>query len=188
MRNYPIMLLVTVLFAWSGAVAGDLENKAGDCCARGKQADTATTPAKGGDGESSCKICKMDRKKFAHSRMLIEFDDDTSTATCSLRCAAVELINSIDRTPRSIWVGDYATRQLIDAERAVWVIGGTKQGVMTRNPKWAFAGKEAAEAFVRENGSRLATFDEAMTAANGDLYQDTKMIRDKRKMMKKQLR
>ena len=84
-------------------------------------------------------------------------------------------------------MGDYATRQLIDAERAVWVIGGTKQGVMTRNPKWAFAGQVAAEAFVKENGGRLATFDEAMTVANGDLYQDTKMIRDKRKMMKKQL-
>ena len=186
MRNYLIMSFMIVLFAVGYAMAADFKNMAGDCCAKGKQPDTVTAPAKGGDEEASCKHCRMDRKKFAHSRMFIKYDDETSAATCSLRCAAVELINSIDRSPQSILVGDYATRQLIDAERAVWVIGGTKQGVMTRNPKWAFAGQEAAEAFVKENGGRIATFDEAMTAANGDLYQDTKMIRDKRKMMKNQ--
>jgi copper chaperone NosL len=187
MRKYLIILAIAALFVGGSAVADSLEKPVGDCCAKGKQTDVTLAPAKGGDGEALCKCCRMDRKKFAHSRILIEYDDETTAATCSLRCAAAELSNNIDRTPRSIWVGDYATRLLIDAERAVWVIGGTKQGVMTRNPKWAFAGQVAAEAFVKENGGRLATFDEAMTVANGDLYQDTKMIRDKRKMMKKQL-
>lgn len=35
-------------------------------------------------------------------------------------------------------VGDYNTKRLIDAEKAVWVIGGGKQGVMTKRAKWAF--------------------------------------------------
>ncbi len=132
----------------------------------------------------SCQYCGMDREKFAHSRMLIEFEDGTSVATCSLHCAAVDLANNIDKTPKSIKVADYATKQLTDAEKAYWVVGGSKQGVMTRNAKWAFAAKDKAEAFIKENGGKLASFDEAIKAAYEDMYTDTKMIRDKRKQMK----
>jgi len=132
----------------------------------------------------SCKYCGMNRETFAHSRMLIEYNDGTSMGTCSLHCVAVDLALNLDKEPKAIRVGDYATRLLIDAEKAVWVIGGAKRGVMTSNAKWAFAGRDAAEAFVRENGGRLATFDEAMSAACGDLYQDSKMVRERRKMRK----
>ena len=133
----------------------------------------------------SCKYCGMNREKFAHSRMLIEFEDGSSVATCSLYCAAVDLANNIDKTPKAIKVADYFTKELIDAERAVWVIGGSKQGVMTRNAKWAFAAKDKADAFIKENGGKLASFDEAIKSAYEDMYADTKMIRDKRKQMKK---
>ena len=71
---------------------------------------------------------------------------------------------------------------MIDAERAVWVIGGKKPGVMTRNAKWAFADKAAAETFRQENGGRIGGFDEAIEAAYKDLGEDTKMIRERRKM------
>ncbi|KAF0220566.1 MAG: hypothetical protein FD174_1220 [Geobacteraceae bacterium] len=180
MRNYMVMLLMTALLAGGSAVAGSDEQPAGDCCAKRKQAGAAA-PAKAPEGHDACKYCGMDREKFSHSRMLIEYDGGTTAATCSLRCTVVDLVNNINRTPKSVRVGDYATRQLIDADQAVWVIGGAKPGVMTRNPKWAFAGRDAAEAFVKENGGRLATYDEAMAAAYGDLYQETKPIREKRK-------
>jgi len=186
MRNYLVTLLMMALVIGGSSLAGGQDKPVCDCCARGNQAAAAAPAARAPEGDASCKYCGMDREKFAHSRMLIEYDDGTTTAVCSLRCAAVELISSIDRTPRAIQVGDYATRRLIDAEQAVWVIGGAKPGVMTRNPKWAFSGRDAAEAFVRDNGGRLATFDEAMTAASGDLYQDSKMIRERRKMRHKQ--
>ena len=133
---------------------------------------------------ASCKYCGMDREKFAHSRMLIEFDDGSTVGTCSLRCVAVDLANNIDKTPVSLKVGDYGTKKLIDAEKAFWVIGGSKPGVMSKNAKWAFATKESAEAFIKENGGKLANFDEAMKAAYMDMYNDTKMIRDKRKQKK----
>jgi hypothetical protein len=38
---------------------------------------------------------------------------------------------------------------------------------------------------MKDNGGKLATFDEAIKLAYEDMYLDTKMIRDKRKMMKK---
>jgi nitrous oxide reductase accessory protein NosL len=132
----------------------------------------------------SCKYCGMDRQKFAHSRMMVEYDDDSATSTCSIHCLAVDLALGIDKTPKSMQVGDYGTKSLIDAEKAYWVIGGSKPGVMTKRAKWAFEKKEDAEAFVKENEGIIATFDDAMKAAYEDMYADTKMIRDKRAKMK----
>jgi nitrous oxide reductase accessory protein NosL len=129
-----------------------------------------------------CKYCGMDRGKFDFSRMLIEYDDGSSIAVCSIHCAAVDLANNIDKTPKAIKVGDFTTKNLIDAEKAFWVIGGSKPGVMSKRGKWAFARKEDAESFIATNGGSLADFEAAMKAAYEDMYADTKMIRDKRKM------
>jgi nitrous oxide reductase accessory protein NosL len=141
--------------------------------AQGAQQDIQAQP--------SCKYCGMDRRQFAHSRVLIDYDDGTSVGTCSIHCAAVDLTLQIDKTPKSILVGDYNGRELIDAETAAWVLGGTKPGVMTKRAKWAFARREDAEQFVKENGGAPATFDQIMKAVYEDMYDDTKMIREKRK-------
>ncbi len=132
----------------------------------------------------TCTYCGMDREKFAHSRMLIEYDDGTTEGACSLHCAAIDLALHIDKTPKAILVADYNTKKLIDADKATWVIGGSKMGVMTKRGKWAFEKKEDAEKFIKENAGTLVTFDEAMKAAYEDMYADTKMIREKRKMKK----
>jgi copper chaperone NosL len=129
----------------------------------------------------SCKYCGMDRQMFAHSRMLIEYDDGTTLGACSLHCAAMDLALHIDKTPVAIKVGDYLSKDLIDAETAAWVVGGDKPGVMTKRAKWAFAKKEDAEKFMMENGGKSATFDEVMKAAYEDMYDDTRTIREKRK-------
>jgi nitrous oxide reductase accessory protein NosL len=129
----------------------------------------------------SCKYCGMDRQQFAHSRMLIEYDDGSSVGVCSLHCAAMDLALHLGKSPVAVKVGDYFSRELIDAERASWVIGGEKPGVMTRRAKWAFGKPEDAERFMKENGGKPATFDEAMKAAYEDMYDDTRMIREKRK-------
>ena len=134
--------------------------------------------------QRACKYCGMDRERFAHSRMLIEYEDGTAVGTCSIHCAAIDLATNIDKTPKVIWVGDYQTKELIDVEKAVWVIGGNKMGVMTKNAKWAFGKSEEAKAFVAANGGNIGTFDQAMKAAYEDMYTDTKMIREKRKAMK----
>lgn len=129
----------------------------------------------------SCKYCGMDREQFAFSRFLITYDDGSTFAACSIHCAAVDLAMNIDKTPKSMQVGDFATKMLLDAEGATWVLGGNKPGVMTKRAKWAFGKKEEAEQFVKENGGEVVTFDRAMQATYEDMYADTKMIRDKRK-------
>lgn len=130
----------------------------------------------------SCPFCGMDREKFKHSRMVIVFEDGTESGTCSIHCAALELAINIDKSPSGIWVGDYETGELIDTEAAFWVIGGGKPGVMTRRAKWAFKEKDGAERFINSHGGREATIDEAFKASFEDMYADTKMIIERRKM------
>ena len=135
----------------------------------------------------SCKYCGMDRGKFAQSRMTVEYDDGASFGACSLHCAAIDLANEIDKTPSYIGVADYQSKKLIDAEKAFWVVGGGKPGVMTSNPKWAFETRQGAEWFINENGGSLASFEQAVGAAYHDMYRDTKQIRERRKMKRSQM-
>lgn len=132
----------------------------------------------------TCKYCGMDREKFAHSRMLVEYEDGSGIGTCSIHCAAIDLAQALGKQPKRILVADYNKKNLLEAEKAAWVIGGGKPGVMTKTAKWALAEKKDAEAFIKENGGKLANFDEAMKAAYEDMYSDTKMIREKRAKMK----
>ena len=161
MRKISTLILIMVLFiSLSGFV--------------GAQNDIQSHPA--------CKYCGMDRAKFAHSRVFIQNDDGTTEGTCSLHCAAVDLAVNIDKTPKAIMVGDFNTRNLIDVEKAFWVIGGNKMGVMTKRAKWAFENKADADKFKMESGGDSTTFELAIKAAYEDMYSDTKMIRDRRKM------
>ena len=161
MRLFPLLVLGFFLSVAPAALAAP-------------PADVAQSP--------SCRYCGMDREKFSHSRMFITYEDGSTAATCSLHCAAVELANTIDKVPAMVSVADYDSKELIDAEKAVWVLGGSKKGVMTGKAKWAFASKESAERFIKANGGGIVTFDEAIKAAYDDMYQDTKMIREFRKM------
>lgn len=127
-------------------------------CAAAGAADTVENP-------KHCSQCGMDRSAFDRSRMLIVYADGSSAGVCSLHCAARELEKNKDKQVKSLMVADYNSRELIGAKTAVWVIGGRKAGVMTNAAKWAFAGEKDAREFVTENGGKVASFDEAMTAA-----------------------
>jgi copper chaperone NosL len=117
------------------------------------------------EGPKSCKQCGMDRVAFAYARMMIVYADGTTAGTCSLNCAAVEMKDNKGKKVRSLRVADYTTKKLIDAKKAIWVIGGSKEGVMTSIPKWAFAAKADADKFVKGNGGRIADFNEALNLA-----------------------
>jgi len=161
MRLFPLFVLVLFLSVPQAALAAP-------------PADVAQSP--------SCRYCGMDREKFSHSRMFITYEDGSTVATCSLHCTAVELANAIDKIPVTLRVADYDSKELIDAETAAWVMGGGKKGVMTARAKWAFASKESAERFIKANCGAIVGFDEAIKASYEDMYQDTKTIRENRKM------
>jgi hypothetical protein len=113
----------------------------------------------------SCSECGMDRKAYGYSRMLVTFADGTEAGTCSLHCAAAVLDRSPAKAAKSVLVADRDRTELVDAEKATWVMGGKKRGVMTAVPKWAFAAKEGAEAFVKSHGGKIVSWTEALEAA-----------------------
>jgi nitrous oxide reductase accessory protein NosL len=86
----------------------------------------------------------------------------------------VELDANTNRTVKAIFAADRTERTLIDAEKAVWVMGGAKRGVMTDRPKWAFATRASAEAFLESYGGTIITWNEALAAAREDLAREVR--------------
>jgi len=119
----------------------------------------------------SCHSCGMDRKAYGYSRMLIIYEDGGQVGVCSLHCAVNELDANKDRKVKNLLVADRESRDLIDPEKAVWVMGGTKRGVMTQQPKWAFAMKPAAEAFIVKYGGTISSWDNALAATREEISQ-----------------
>lgn len=130
-------------------------------------------PAQAADdiaGHPSCENCGMDRQAFGYSRMLIRFADGSEVGTCSINCAVIELNRLKDKKVQTILVADRDSRELLEAAKASWVMGGDKRGVMTKRPKWAFAEKSGAETFIKQHGGTLVDWDAVQRAAREDAH------------------
>ncbi len=114
---------------------------------------------------AKCTVCGMDRRVFAHSRALVTFDDGSAIGTCSISCAHEVVDKNTGKRVKLIQVADYVTKRLIDAKASVWVIGGSKRGVMTKIAKWAFAERSVAEKFVEQFDGKVTEFDEVWKSA-----------------------
>lgn len=134
--------------------------------------------------DESCLYCGMKKANFGHSWVIIEHENGTKEGVCSVHCAAIDMALHTHLPVKNITVGDYNTKKQIDFDKAFWVLGGDKMGVMTMRAKWAFETKQAADAFISQHGGRPANVDEVMKAAFEDMYEDTLMIQKKRQMMK----
>jgi copper chaperone NosL len=120
------------------------------------------------DDHRSCAQCGMDRKAYGYSRMLIRYQDGAEVGVCSLHCAVVDVDANTARAVQSLLVADRDTRALIDVEKAIWVVGGTKRGVMTQRPAWAFASRTAADAFMRSYGGEIAAWSDVLASARSE--------------------
>lgn len=118
-----------------------------------------------------CSYCGMDRNQYAYSRVLLRYQDGSEVGLCSIHCAGIDLALHPEKGPAKVMAGTYDRRNLVDAEKAVWVLGGEKHGVMSIRGKWAFEKKEDAEAFIRDFGGAITSFREVMTAAYEDMWE-----------------
>ena len=134
--------------------------------------------------EESCRYCGMKKSEYGHSWVIVDHGENKVEGFCSVHCAAIDMALHTDKPVLKITVGDYDSKEQVDAEKAYWVIGGDKMGVMTSRAKWAFQSKDSADEFIKTHGGRPATFQEVMKAAFEDMYEDTMMIRKKREMMR----
>jgi nitrous oxide reductase accessory protein NosL len=133
--------------------------------------------------DAECKYCGMKRSQYPHSWVILIHTDDSQKMVCSVHCAAIDMALHTEKQVSKITVADYITHRQIPAETAFWVIGGDRVGVMTARAKWAFKTKADAQQFIKDHGGKLADFDSVMKAAFEDMYQDTLMIRKKRRML-----
>jgi nitrous oxide reductase accessory protein NosL len=133
--------------------------------------------------DAVCRYCGMKRSQYSHSWVIITHADGSKEMVCSIHCAAIDMALHTDKQVSQITVADYKTHRQIPAETAFWVIGGDKVGVMTARAKWAFKTKTDAERFIKDHGGKLADFDAVIKAAFEDMFQDTLMIRKKRRML-----
>ena len=136
-----------------------------------------------------CRYCGMERAKFSHTRHLLVYEDDTVEGTCSLHCGAISLSLNMDRGPKAIYVGDAgskdATKPLVLADQAFYVIDASKPGTMTRVSKYAYANKATADAAAAgeaaaKAGAKVVDFNAALTSAYLDMAQDTIRLRKMR--------
>jgi copper chaperone NosL len=118
-----------------------------------------------------CKYCGMNRETYAHSRALVEYEDGTVVGFCSIHCLSIDLALNTAKIPKATLIGDYYSKKLVDVEKAYWVLGGNKMGVMSIRGKWAFEKKEGGDHFIKENGGRPADFDKVMQATFEDMYE-----------------
>jgi nitrous oxide reductase accessory protein NosL len=194
--------LKLTLLAGAGMVAGTQNAQAAQC--EGDGTPLQFIPKKPADPKANendiekytnCPYCGMDRKKFHHSRMLIQYSDDLADGTCSIHCSAISLSLNVDRDPKAMWVGDNAApgdvKPLIEVDKATFLIGSKIPGVMTANSKVAYGTEDAAKAAQAAQGGELVKFDQALLAAYTDMSKDVTRIRKmraerKRKMMEQQ--
>ena len=62
-RGFPTVILIAFLLSMAGVALGEDDVQK----------------------EPSCRYCGMDRAKFAHTRMLVTYDDGTVLGTCSIQ-------------------------------------------------------------------------------------------------------
>lgn len=115
----------------------------------------------------SCSQCGMDRKAYGYSRMLIAFEDGSRVGTCSLHCAVAE-IDAVKHSLKSLLVADRNSRDLIEADKAVWVVGGNKRGVMSTVAVWAFSTPAAAQEFTASHGGSVTAWENVFISAQKD--------------------
>ena len=118
-----------------------------------------------------CDNCGMDRNRFARTRYV--FDSGKGRFyTCSIACLVI-LSEKMHLTPKNVRVAEYINpSNMIDALKAVYVIGSKARGTMTRTSKIAFSSKKQAERFVSKYGGRIATFAEALQETRQEILKE----------------
>jgi nitrous oxide reductase accessory protein NosL len=145
-------------------------------------ADKATILQKG-KNSNYCVICGMTLPMFYKTNHAATVDGKVHQY-CSIHCLANEMMQG--KNISDIKVVDTNSLKFIDAKKAYYVIGSDKKGTMSPVSKYAFATKEAAVAFAKNNGGKVGTFEDALNAAKKDFSpQMMQKMKNKKMMMAK---
>ncbi|KYJ86144.1 nitrous oxide reductase accessory protein NosL [Sulfurovum riftiae] len=133
-----------------------------------------------GKAKAFCPQCGMTLPMFYKTNHAATVDGKVKQY-CSMHCLVEDMQNGAK--PTDIKVVDVESLKFIDASKAFYVVGSSKKGTMTMVSKYAFASKEAAEAFAKANGGRVTDFAGAMAEAKKDFAKESEMLSKKQAMM-----
>lgn len=115
---------------------------------------------------SNCAICGMNIPKFYKTSHAAHTHGE-SKQYCSLHC----LVDDAEYGQGDLEDKKVVAVDLLDyipVKKAFYVIDSTKPATMSRVSKYAFSSKDAANKFIKKNGGKLASFDEAYKVALKD--------------------
>ena len=125
-----------------------------------------------GEGKEYCAVCGMNLVKFYKTNHVYN-----GKQVASLHCL-YELTEG--KIPSDAQVVDTKNLNLIDVNKAFYVVGSSVKGTMTRNSKYAFSTEADAKEFQAANGGEIMNFAKAYEIAGQDFEGDNKMIKAKR--------
>jgi nitrous oxide reductase accessory protein NosL len=138
------------------------------------------------DGKSKlyCPTCGMTLPMFYKTNHAASVDGHAKQF-CSIHCLVMAKdMKNMDL--KDIKVVDTTSLKFIDAKTAHYVIGSDKKGTMSMVSKYAFLNKSDAEAFAKENGGKVGSFEDALAVAKKDFSPEMmEKMKAKKAMMAK---
>ncbi len=120
-----------------------------------------------------CEVCGMNVMKGGKGNFVIELKDGSTKTTDSPDCGML-LRGNLSDNVKSAKVTDYNTSELADADTAYYVKGAditTKKDKLEKglmpNSMLAFSTKEKAEAFQKEHGGEVLSYEAAVKSLSG---------------------
>lgn len=118
-----------------------------------------------GENKTSCSRCGMKLPMWYKTNHAAKTVVGKVYQYCSIHCMAEHKHSEATSDEQVV---DVTSLKFIDAHQAFYVIGSSKKATMSKVSKYAFASKEDAMKFIEANGGTLATYDEALQAAQKD--------------------
>jgi nitrous oxide reductase accessory protein NosL len=126
-----------------------------------------------------CNVCGMHLTKYYKTNHTAEFKNGHQEQYCSLHCLS-EVHKDYEQKIKNIQVVDTNSLKLIDAKKAFYVVGSSKEGTMSPISEYAFSTKIEAEKFKKEFGGEIHTFAETLKLSKDKLYKDNEILDEKR--------
>ena len=131
-----------------------------------------------------CNVCAMHLVKYYKTSFAVEYKNGHKEQYCSFHCFA-EVYKNYSSKIKNTQVVDTNSLKLIDAKKAFYIVGSSKEGTMSPLSIYAFSSKDEALKFKSEFTGELKNFDEALKIANENLTKDNEILDEKRSIMAK---
>ncbi|MGE4317860.1 MAG: nitrous oxide reductase accessory protein NosL [Deferribacterales bacterium] len=129
-----------------------------------------------------CPICGMNLKNYYKTSHAVELNNGNTRQYCSIRCLVNDFPN-LEGQIKNILVVDAKTEKLINVKNAVYVVGSSVPGTMTKTSKIAFGSMDDAAAFQKEFGGEITDFSTAFKSAQKSMSTDVAMTTAKKTKM-----